>query len=45
MSAHKHDIDVKKTAARVLDAVLALEDRGGIPENEDSVAAARAWIR
>ncbi len=44
MSAHKHDIDVKKTAARVLDAVLALEDRGGIPENEDSVAAARAWI-
>lgn len=44
MSAHKHDIDVKKTASRVLDAVLALEDRGGIPENEDSVAAARAWI-
>lgn len=44
MSAHKHDIDVKKTAARVLDAVLSLEDRGGIPENEDSVAAARAWI-
>lgn len=44
MSAHKHDIDVKKTAARVLDAILSLEDRGGIPENEDSVAAARAWI-
>lgn len=44
MSAHKHDIDVKKTAGRVLEAVLALEDRGGIPENEDSVAAARAWI-
>lgn len=44
MSAHKHDIDVKKTAARVLDAVLALGDRGGIPENEESVAAARAWI-
>lgn len=44
MSAHKHDIDVKKTADRVLDAVLALEDRGGLPEKEESVAAARAWI-
>lgn len=44
MSAHKHDIDIEKTAARVLDAVLALEDRGGIPEDEKAVASARERI-